>query len=188
MRGRATGEAHAKALEELRKGMNTNLYQEVRPRSALPNQMRRRIHASPLGDVTRSHAHWRHCFCIVHTQVMAKTGGAPDKAWIASVEKHAQAARERLEAEMNTYRTNLIKDSIRARHYSTPPQPLAPSNITTTITTPSPSHPARALVMCASTRAGSLSRDQPRAFSCRVRIFKVQICTVLVVCRADRVQ
>ena len=70
--GRAA-EAYRKALEELRKGLNTALYQEV----------------------------------------MAKTGGAPDAAWVASAEKAAFQQRERLEGAMNTYRTNLIKDSIR---------------------------------------------------------------------------
>jgi COP9 signalosome complex subunit 1 len=50
-------------------------------------------------------------------KAIEKHGGlfAKDQAWIDGVEKKAQQQNDRLEQELNGYRTNLIKESIRVR-------------------------------------------------------------------------
>jgi hypothetical protein len=56
-------------------------------------------------------------------KAIEKHGGlfSKDQAWIDSVDKKAQQQNDRLEQELNGYRTNLIKESIRVCTPCTPP-------------------------------------------------------------------
>lgn len=42
-----------------------------------------------------------------------REGQKPDEEWIAKVDNEAQKKQEKLELELNSYRTNLIRESIR---------------------------------------------------------------------------
>jgi COP9 signalosome complex subunit 1 len=78
------------AIEELKKSNNSTLYKQIMEKVA----------SDKLGNA-------------INDATFLFSLGSLDQAWMDAVDKKAAQQQERLEMELNGYKTNLIKESIR---------------------------------------------------------------------------